>query len=83
MAEKMIRESIEKTAGDMEQWADDTKRLVGEIGAFLNEMKENGSEIPEVDLGGPGVGETIIRNVAEHLEEVKEAAGKIGQTLDL
>lgn len=82
MTEENMKKKAGETAEKIEKWADDTKDLVGETAAFLEELKSSGLEVLQRN-GRKDDPETIFRNVTDSLEKIKETMEKIRNTADL
>ena len=82
MTEEKLKKKACETAEKIEKWADDTKDLVGETAAFLEELKSSGFELPQRD-GQEDDAEAILRNVTDCLEKAKETMERVQNTADL
>lgn len=82
MTEKNMKKKAGETAEKIEKWADDTKELVAETAAFLEELKSSGFEMPQQNDRKDDP-ETIFRNVTDCLEKAKETMERIRHSADL
>ena len=69
--EESLQGKAGKTAGDIAQWAGETRALVGEIGDFLDQLEQSDFAIPQESIDRYGEKEEILRRVTGSLEEIK------------